>query len=259
MGCTGSKSAEANVQPKPPTRQDSSDPPPGVPKSVALLAPTQQASLESDPVDFDDLIATLQRDSGNRDGEKIKLLLLGTGESGKSTIFKQYRILYGSPKTDEDLRFYGVIVRSNIINVIRKLCLLVRTLEWEKRLDEESAAATAADFHDVSGMSPREAYDQICEYLVDNTATEPFLEISKDQEEKDWVGKSNRAGIQANLDARQFLQHVEAIRVLWQVRFYLYTIIIYNSSRVLTHIFDIHPFISRLPFKARGRNVRKQI
>jgi hypothetical protein len=238
MGCTGSKSAEINIEQKSQTREEIHGPSSEVPKNVALLASTQEVPLDSDPVDFDDFIESLQRDRDNRGGEKIKLLLLGTGESGKSTIFKQYRILYGSPKTDEDLRFYGVIVRSNIINAIRKLCLLIRTLEWEKRLDEESAAATAADFHDVSGMSPREAYDQICEYIVDNTATEPFPEIPKDQEEKDWIGKSNRAGIQANLDAHQFLKHVEAIRVLWQVSDVWIDLLNHVNSRVLTNISD---------------------
>lgn len=174
-------------------------------------------SEELDPTDIDDFISGLQEAAlHKRDQEKVKLLLLGTGESGKSTIFKQYRILYGSPKTDDDLRYYGVIVRSNIVNAVRKLCLLIRTLEWEKRLDEESVIATAADRHDVSGMTPREAFDEICEYLVDNSATEPFPDVSKDQEGQDWVGKSKRAGIQANLDQALFLQHVEAIRVLWQ-------------------------------------------
>lgn len=164
----------------------------------------------------DEQITEEQEAARDQDEEKVKLLLLGTGESGKSTIFKQMRILYGSAKTDDDLRMYGVIVRSNIVTAIRKLCLLTRQLGYERKLDEESAAATAADLSDVSGMTPREAYDQIIAYLVDNTATDPMPEIPREQAERDWVGRSTRAGIQANLDAQQFLQHVEAIRVLWQ-------------------------------------------
>jgi len=163
--------------------------------------------------------------------KKVKLLLLGTGESGKSTIFKQMRILYGAgPKTDDDLRMYGVIVRSNIVIAIRKLCLLTRQLGYEMKLDEESAAATAADLSDVSGMTPREAYDQIIAYLVDNTATDPLPEISREQAERDWVGRSTRAGLRANLDAQQFLQHVEAIRVLWQVRYVMFCYVIHLTQ-----------------------------
>lgn len=145
--------------------------------------------------------------------EKVKLLLLGTGESGKSTIFKQMRILYGDSKSDDDLRMYGVIVRSNIVVAIRKLTKLLQDLDLESQLDGESDAAAAADREDVSGMTARHAFDQILSYLVDNTA-EPLPEPVRD--ESDWVGHSTRAGKTANEDAKQFLQHVEAIRVLWQ-------------------------------------------
>lgn len=150
------------------------------------------------------------------DDEKVKLLLLGTGESGKSTIFKQMRILYGNQKTPDDLKMYGVVIRSNIVTAVRKLCLLTRDLGLEGKLDEESAEATAADLQDVSGMTPREAYDQIVSYLVDNNAKQPYPPIPKEQQDQDWVGNSARAGMQANNDAHHFLQHVEAIRVLWQ-------------------------------------------
>lgn len=159
-------------------------------------------------------IYTAQELARRQDEEKVKLLLLGTGESGKSTVFKQFRILYGTKKTDDDLRMYGVVARSNIITAVTKLCLLTKQLGYEKRLDDESAAATAADGEDVSGMTVREAYDQITSYLVQNTATEPFR--AQEQTQNDWVGHSGRAGYQANLHASQFLQHVEAIRVLWQ-------------------------------------------
>ncbi len=182
----------------------------------AQTKPEVYSALEQDLLQQrrrDEEIEREQIAAKRREDEKVKLLLLGAGESGKSTIFKQMRILYGSPKTDEDLRMYGVIVRSNIITAVRKLCQLTRQLNLVSSLDEESAEATAADYSDISGMTPREAYDQIVSHLVDYTADD----IPPEQAEQDWVGDSHRAGIQANKDARQFLQHVEAIRVLWQV------------------------------------------
>jgi hypothetical protein len=147
------------------------------------------------------------------------------------------RILYGAEKTDDDLRMYGVIVRSNIVTAIRKLCLLTRQLGYEKKLDEESAAATAADLSDISGMTPREAYDQIIAYLVDTTATDAFPEIPQEQADRDWVGTSTRAGIQANFDSQQFLQHVEAIRVFWQVSYLCMFIIIQSNGPFLVRLY----------------------
>jgi len=215
MGCTASKDAGMEVTHSPIQ-----------PPAKKIISSIVHAEDVEDQRLRDEQITDEQEGARERDEKKVKLLLLGTGESGKSTIFKQMRILYGGPKTDEDLRMYGVIVRSNIVTAIRKLCLLTRQLGYEMKLDEESAAATAADLSDVSGMTPREAYDQIIAYLVDNTATDPFPEIPREQAERDWVGRSTRAGIQANLDAQQLLQHVEAIRVLWQVR---YVMLCYSS------------------------------
>lgn len=141
---------------------------------------------------------------------KVKLLLLGSGESGKSTIFKQMRILYGSPRPEDDLRFYGVVVRSNVIVATRKLCTHLRGLGLESALAEEPAP-------DGETMTPKEAYDELVAYLVDNTAViedgDPRAEIDP----KDWCGQSPRAGLAANNDAKQFLQHWNAIRILWQV------------------------------------------
>mmetsp|Transcript_3423 Transcript_3423/g.3236 ORF Transcript_3423/g.3236 Transcript_3423/m.3236 type:complete len:422 (-) Transcript_3423:424-1689(-) len=145
---------------------------------------------------------------------KVKLLLLGAGESGKSTVFKQMRILYGGPRTDDDLRMYGVAVRSNIIVAVRKLASYLRRMGLESQLDAESFAATAADREDTSGMTPRQAYDEVIAYLVDNTAEQCYPAVP--QGSQDWVGQSARAGLAANNDAKQFLQHVEAIRILWQ-------------------------------------------
>lgn len=147
---------------------------------------------------------------------KLKLLLLGTGGSGKSTIFKQFRILYGTKKSDDDLRMYGVIVRSNIITAITKLGELTRELNYEDYLVEESDAADAAVPQDGCGMTVKDAYDQIMGHLVDNNATHPLPEFTEEQLANDWVGTHFRAGAKNNSDAIRCLQLVDAIEVLWQ-------------------------------------------
>ena len=178
---------------------------------------------------IDEEIDAAQETARQNDDDKVKMLLLGTGESGKSTIFKQFRILYGSPRTDDDLRMCGVVVRSNIITAVRKLCMLARSMGYDKKLEEEESELAMNDNrNDACGMTSREAYDHIMSYLVDNTATTPFPDISPERLKADWVGKSLWAGQMANDNARLFLQHAEAIRILWQVSTILY-IYIYIS------------------------------
>jgi G-protein alpha subunit len=140
---------------------------------------------------------------------KVKLLLLGAGESGKSTIFKQMRILYGSQRSDDDLRMYGVVIRSNVITAMRKLCGLLRSLEMEGQLAEDPAP-------EEGGMTPKGAYELIVAHLIDNTGNPDDLE-TPNGDSKDWVGNVARAGLGANNDAKQFLQLWKPIKILWDV------------------------------------------
>lgn len=151
----------------------------------------------------------LERDR-QQDELKVKLLLLGAGESGKSTIFKQMRIIYGTPRSEDDLRMYGVVVRSNVVTAVRKLCQLLRSLDVESQLASEAAA----DPDDT--MTPKEAYDLLRTHLIDGNGP-PLEENGQNGGSTDWVGHSARAGLGPNNDAKLFLKLWRPIKGLWEV------------------------------------------
>eukprot|EP00954_Amorphochlora_amoebiformis_P028158 1390517-Amorphochlora_amoeboformis.AAC.3 len=51
-----------------------------------------------------------------------KLLLLGAGESGKSTLYKQMTTIYGNGFSEEDKKKFRPIVHSNTISAMQHLC-----------------------------------------------------------------------------------------------------------------------------------------
>lgn len=53
----------------------------------------------------------------------------GTGESGKSTIFKQTRILHDSGFSDEERLSYVQIIQSNVMNVVATLIRSCRAMK----------------------------------------------------------------------------------------------------------------------------------
>ena len=62
----------------------------------------------------------LQKDF-NSNKRELKLLLLGTGESGKSTVIKQMRIIYGQGFQEEDRKGYTRLVYRNILRSMRAM------------------------------------------------------------------------------------------------------------------------------------------
>ena len=144
------------------------------------------------------------------DEGKIKMLLLGAGESGKSTIFKQMRILYGKPREDSDLKMFGCIARGNIVVIIRKLVAHLRDLGLEEELDKESKEKGG-------DISLRQSYDDLIAHLVDLTANAALDESALYQ--GDWCGSQASAGPGLTADALLFMHFHKEIKMVWEVRF----------------------------------------
>ncbi|XP_072450323.1 guanine nucleotide-binding protein subunit alpha-11-like isoform X2 [Chiloscyllium punctatum] len=67
---------------------------------------------------------------------ELKLLVLGTGESGKSTFIKQMRIIHGCGYSEEDRKAFAKLVFQNIITAVQSLVRAMDTLNIQYQLQE---------------------------------------------------------------------------------------------------------------------------
>ncbi|KAI8621081.1 guanine nucleotide binding protein, alpha subunit [Chytriomyces sp. MP71] len=58
-----------------------------------------------------------------------KILLLGAGESGKSTILKQFKVIYGSGFTEEDVKSYRAAILGNVVLCAKALVTAMDMLQ----------------------------------------------------------------------------------------------------------------------------------
>ena len=79
---------------------------------------------------------------GERAAREVKLLLLGAGESGKSTIVKQMTIIHKSGYNDEERRYYIPIIHDNTLNSI---CSIIQALGTISPFIEIKDSGRAAD------------------------------------------------------------------------------------------------------------------
>ncbi|XP_029371628.1 guanine nucleotide-binding protein subunit alpha-14-like [Echeneis naucrates] len=72
---------------------------------------------------------------------ELKLLLLGTGESGKSTFIKQMRIIHGNGYSEADRKGFTPLVFQNIVTAIQALIQAMQTLQIDYTDDQNISFA----------------------------------------------------------------------------------------------------------------------
>jgi len=89
----------------------------------------------------------LKKDRKNAEQE-VKLLLLGAGESGKSTVVKQMKIIFLKGFTDEERKAYIDIIHSNVIMAMRTIVYGAERLDIALK-DENKALAEKFTTNDI--------------------------------------------------------------------------------------------------------------
>lgn len=88
------------------------------------------------------------KEAAAKEANKVKLLLLGAGESGKSTVFKQMKVLYGKGLTDEEATLITPVVHSNMITLLKDVMKQVTSFGRQQDLSDDAKVA----FEEMSKM-----------------------------------------------------------------------------------------------------------
>lgn len=107
--------------------------------------------------------------------KEIKVLLLGSGESGKSTVVKQMKILHQNGFSEEELREYKPFVYKNVLDCIKNVITAIQELE-PGLIRDQNAGGDGIEPQEYSGsavLNPQDI-DQIMAFELPLDAEETF-------------------------------------------------------------------------------------
>ncbi|KAJ3449709.1 guanine nucleotide-binding protein g(o) subunit alpha [Anaeramoeba flamelloides] len=114
--------------------------------------------------------------------KEIKILVLGTGDSGKTTFLKQVQILFKDGFTENDQRVYRNVIRGNLISDIKTLIQACNDLQLEISSKNEEIADELLDLKDIkNGKIEPYIYDMITDIWKEQVLKTAFKRRSEFQ------------------------------------------------------------------------------
>ncbi|XP_029990361.1 guanine nucleotide-binding protein G(i) subunit alpha-2-like [Sphaeramia orbicularis] len=100
------------------------------------------------------------REDGEKAAREVKLLLLGAGESGKSTIVKQMKIIHEDGYSEDECKQYRAVVYSNtiqsIVTIIKAMANLKIDYEEAARADDARQLFSLSGSAEEQGIMPED-------------------------------------------------------------------------------------------------------
>ncbi|XP_034035659.1 guanine nucleotide-binding protein subunit alpha-11-like [Thalassophryne amazonica] len=97
---------------------------------------------EKDSVTVDKKIKKMLKEQKKRERKEIKILLLGTGESGKTTFLRQMRIIHGKGFSEDDRKGFSKCIFQNIFTAMKAMTGAMTTLKIPYSNPENELYAT---------------------------------------------------------------------------------------------------------------------
>lgn len=138
------------------------------------------------------------RDHATADAKINKLLLLGAGASGKSTLFKQMINIYGKGFPEAERKTYSSIIYNNVLTAMKTLCL------HSSRYGEVSSSLAEGKALIESDLKEDQPVDEILGAHIKALWADPAIQETY----------NHQAEFQLNDSAKYFFDQIDTIAAL---------------------------------------------
>ena len=158
-----------------------------LPRTSTILTTQSNKSIPTNPQTFDNEITNNNNNNSvtttnntSNSKQEVKMLLLGSGESGKSTILKQIKILYLDGFTKRELYDYKPFVYKNILDCSESIIKALRENNLEDKLTNLTKEDTEEILNfevsmDIDDLQINDKMVSTIKLLIDDPITKKLL------------------------------------------------------------------------------------